>query len=213
VNGYDDFVRAGALAARMSGIDALELLAARAIRPDKALIARIAGQAAPVVALVRSGLRKPCAVPARRTYEAAVSAPGWPMGTLARVLVTTAEHQAEAGRPGEAVRVLLDALDAVERCRQGGGIRDSLACDAAARLPAAALERVLPRLSAGDLEAVSARLARIAAARTPPNATLEAEKRIVPVMQARLSRAALGPALWIGRCLPSMDPWDDVHRQ
>ena len=138
VNGYDDFVRAGALTARMSGIGDLELLAARAIRPDNALIARIAGQSAPVSALLRTGLRKPCAVPVRRTYEAAVSAPGWPMGTLARVLVTTAEHQADAGRSGEAVRLLLDALDAVERCRQGGCIRDSLACEAAARLPAAA---------------------------------------------------------------------------
>lgn len=153
-NGYDDFVQAGALLSGRIG-DYRDL----SHEELKALVATNAN----ALALVRSGLKKPCALP-MRTYLTNITAMSTDLPSLRQIaqLLAAEGRLAELdGRLDDAARSYLDAIHFGNEISRSGFVINRLVGIACSAIGSVSLGKLAPQLGCDQLKPIIAELDKL----------------------------------------------------
>jgi hypothetical protein len=150
-NGYDDFVKAGKMLARDTGIFN---------ETDLTQVREIVSVNAAALVLAREGLGNQCRVPVK--YTAAFSSNhGGEMGSikfLARAFIAEGRLAEMENRPADAAKSYLDTIHLANESARGGMVIDKLVGEAIEEYGVDHLQRLLPKLDAKTCRKTAAAL-------------------------------------------------------
>lgn len=175
-NGYDWTVRAAEQAVEVLGDESITPSRRKNLPPlTPAMARKLVAANAPAIRTLRESFGRPYVNPPTRSFTHLY--PEFArFRSLARVLAFVAEEEAKAGRPGEAARCALDAIEMGVRIPRGGTLIAHLVGIACESIGQKALYTLSDRLDARTAKAAARRLEAIEALRTTFTETLTEEK-------------------------------------
>ncbi len=157
VNGYPDFLRAGSMAQDMKHAFPSNDPFTSTF-PDSLPNYSLAYEdARPILALIRTALRKPCMCPLVSS-QVSNKTDLTKLRILASLIKDAADYQYIIGHPFESAQIRLDGMEMAAVASHGGALKNYLASHYIDTICRRGLEKTLSKLSANQLEAILQRL-------------------------------------------------------
>ncbi len=165
-NAYNDFVRAGLMAKAISHQPPVSMMNPPEDRQGAlAASTACARDAASILVVMRQGFGKPFLHPPLRSDSSDFSKEHGALRELARLISGVRDYYDLSGKPYLAVQAALDGEEMAAKLPRGGGSLAQMVGSACQSISMSYFEDLVPRLRAGELDTMSARLQRIAAMR------------------------------------------------